>query len=85
MGPMWETLSLTPQGFDDGPSELLFWRYVDADVKYDPSDGWYNLTNSIISIFSHGTTLIRLLRKTLIIQSCCFIMLYLKGTSEHTN
>ena len=52
MGPMWEALTLTPQGLDDRHPEMLFWRYVDTDVKDDPSDEWYNLTNSIISIFS---------------------------------
>ena len=84
-GPLWQALTLTPRGLDDVQSVRLFLRYVDTEVNYEPSDGWYNLTNSIISIFSlMATTLIRLLRKTLIIQACCLIMLYLKGTSEPT-
>ena len=64
VGLMWEALTLTPQGLNNGKPELLFWSYVDTDVKDDPSEGWYNLTNSIISIFSlMTTTLIRLLSK----------------------
>ena len=63
IGPMWEALSLTHGGLDDGHPELLFWRCVDTEEKNDPSDGWYNLMISIISIFSlMATTLIRLLR-----------------------
>ena len=61
-GPMWEALTLTPWGLDDAHPELLFWRYIDTDVKDDPTDGWYNLTTSIISNFSlMATTRISLL------------------------
>ena len=61
MGPMGEDFTITPQGVNDGQPDFLFCRYVDTDVKDDPLDGWYNLTNSIISIFSLMTnTLIRL-------------------------
>ena len=38
---MWETL--TPSGIYDGQHDMLFWRYVDSEVKDDPSDGWYIL------------------------------------------
>ena len=66
----------------DGHTEQLFWRYVDTDVKDDPSDVWYNLMNSIISIFSPmSTILISLLSYTLSIEACRLIMLYHKGTS----
>ena len=62
MGPMGEALTLTFRGFDDGHPELLFWRFVDTDVKDDQSDGWHNLMKSILSIFSlMATTLFRLL------------------------
>lgn len=58
---MWEDLTLTSQGFVIGHPVLLFWRYVDTDVKDDPSDGWYNLMNTLVSNFSLiHTTLIRL-------------------------
>ena len=61
MDPMCESLNLTYRVLDDGHPKLWFWRYVDADVRDDPSDGWYNLANGIISIFSlRATTLIRL-------------------------
>ena len=61
-GGIWEYLNLTTQGLDDGHPELLFWRYVDTDVKEDLSCGLYNLMNSIISIISLlATTLISLL------------------------
>ena len=44
----------------DGQSELLFWRYVDIDVKDDPSQEFYDLISSIISIILlMATTLIR--------------------------
>ena len=43
MRPMWDILNLTPRGLDDGHPELLFWRYVDTNVKDNPSDGWYIL------------------------------------------
>ena len=56
LGPMWEVLTLTNLGLYDGHPELLFWRYVDTDVKDDPSDGWYNLMNSITSILSFMAT-----------------------------
>ena len=39
LGPMWDALTLTPRGLDDLHSELLFWKYVDTDVKDDPSGG----------------------------------------------
>ena len=39
-GHMCEAPTLTPQGFDIGQPVLLFWRYVDTDVKDDPSGGW---------------------------------------------
>ena len=62
LGPIWISLTLTPWGLHDWHPELLFWKYVDIDVKDDPSDGWYNLMNSIISKFSHmATTLISFL------------------------
>ena len=61
MGPMWEALNLTHQELDDGHPDQFFWMYVDTEVMDDPLDWWYNLTNSIISIFSlMATTLIRL-------------------------
>ena len=61
MGTMCEFLKLTPQELDNGHPEMLFWRYVDTDVKDDPSDGWYNLMNTLVSNFSLiHTTLIRL-------------------------
>ena len=61
MGAMWETLTFKPQGLDYVHPELLFWRYVDNNVKYVPLDGWYNLITTIISIIMHmATTLIRL-------------------------
>ena len=64
LGGMWEALKIPLLGMDDGKSELLFSMYVDTDVKDDPSDGWYNLVNSIISItLLMATTLIRLLSK----------------------
>ena len=56
MGPMWEALTLTQWGLEDGHPEILFWRDVDTDVKDDPSDGWHNLTDSILSIFSFMAT-----------------------------
>lgn len=85
MGPMWEALTLTPRGLDDGQSELLFCRYVDTYVNYDPSHWWYNLSNTIISNFSlMASTLIRLLSYTSIIQACCLINVYLKGNCETT-
>ena len=52
MVPIWEALTLIPQGLDDGHPDLLFRRHVDTDEKDDPSDRRYNLTNSITSIFS---------------------------------
>ena len=62
--PIWESFSLTLQGIDDGHPELIFWIYIDTDVKEDPSDVWYNLTNSIISIFIlMATSFIRFLTK----------------------
>jgi len=39
LGIMWEYLTLKHRGYDDGHPEFLFWRYVDADVKNDPSGG----------------------------------------------
>lgn len=42
MGPMWEALTLTTRGLDDGQPELVFWRYVDTYIKDVTSDGWYN-------------------------------------------
>lgn len=85
MGPMWEALTLIPRGLDDGQSELLFCRYVDTYVNYDPSHWWYNLSNTIISNFSlMASTLIRLLSYTSIIQACCLINVYLKGNCETT-
>ena len=63
MGPMWEALNLTAQGLDNGNTELQFWKYVDTDIKDDPSDGLYNFMNCVISIFSlMATTLISLPR-----------------------
>ena len=56
MGPMWEDLTLTLWGLVDGTLS-----YVDTDVKDDPSDGWYNLTNSIIFIFSLMDTILIML------------------------
>ena len=41
LGNMWEALTLTPQGLDDGHPEKLFWRYVDAHLNAVPSDGLY--------------------------------------------
>ena len=62
MGPMLEDLTHTLRGLDDGHPELLFWGYVDTDVKDDPSDGGYNFMNSRIFIFSlMVTTLISLI------------------------
>ena len=62
MGPRWEALTLTYQGFDIGHPLVLFYIYVGHDVKDDPSGGWYNLKNSINSIISlMATTLIRFL------------------------
>ena len=49
--PIWEALTLTHRGLDDGHPELWFWRYADTDVKDDPTDVWYNFTNSVVSIF----------------------------------
>ena len=43
----WEALTLTPKGLNDGNPELLFWKYVDTDVKDDPSEGWYNLKTAL--------------------------------------
>ena len=43
LGPMWDTRTLIPQVLYDRLPELLFWRYVDTDVKDDPSGGWYIL------------------------------------------
>lgn len=61
MGPMWEVLTLTTQGVDHLLPKVLFWRYVDTDVKDDPSCGLYFLMDSTISIFSFmATNLIRL-------------------------
>ena len=54
---MWEAPQLTLRGMDDGQFELLFCRYVDTDVKDDPSNGWYNLMNSIISIILYRPSL----------------------------
>ena len=54
MGPMWEALTLTPRGLNDGQPELLFWRHVDTEVKNDPSYCCYNFTNSIISLYPLG-------------------------------
>ena len=51
IGPMWDALTLTIRGFVDLFPEPWLWRYVDTDVKDDPSDGWNNLTKCIISIF----------------------------------
>ena len=60
---MWEELTLTHRGLDDEHPEFLFWGYVDTEVNDDPSDGCYNLNDSIISIFSlMATTLIILPR-----------------------
>ena len=64
MGLMWEVPTLTTRGLNNGKPGLLFWMYVDTDIKDDPSKEWYNLMNHIISIFSlMTTTLIRLPRK----------------------
>ena len=63
LGSIWVALFLTPREMDDLQPELLFWRYVDADVKHDPSDGWFTLTKIIISIFNlMETTVIHLQR-----------------------
>ena len=49
--------------------------------KWDQSGGWYNLMNSIISNISlMASTLIRSLKYTLILTSCCWIMEHPKGT-----
>lgn len=61
-GSRWEDLALTPQGLDDGHSELLVLRYVHTELKAVWSDGWYILMKNIISIFIlMATTLISLL------------------------
>ena len=61
MGPMWDVLTLIHRGLDHGQPDVFFCRYVDTDVKDDPSDVWYNLMNSIISIFIlMATSFIRL-------------------------
>ena len=52
LGPMWESLTLTPRSLDDGHPELLFWMYVDTDLKMIHHGGFYNLMKSIISNFS---------------------------------
>lgn len=60
LGHVWEALTIATPLLKNGQSELLFWGYIDNDVK-DPSDHWYNLMNSIIFNFSPmATTLIRL-------------------------
>ena len=70
MGPMWEALTLTNQRLNDGQPELVYWRYVDTYIKDVPSYGWYNIRNSIISIFSlMATNILRLPSKTSIIQA----------------
>ena len=82
-GPMWEFLTLIHWRFEDGHPELLFWSYVESDVKDDPSEGWYILMNSIFSIFSLiATTLIRLQSWISIIQSLFYKAVYVKGTIE---
>ena len=48
---MCRILTLTSQVLEDGHTQLLFWSYADTYVKDDPSDVWYNWTESIISIF----------------------------------
>jgi len=64
---------------DYGHTELFFWRYVDIDVKENPSNVWYTLKNIIISNFGlMATTLIRLLSYKFIIQDSCLIMVYLE-------
>ena len=52
MGHLWEDLTLAEWVLDNGNPELFFYRYVDTNVKDDPSYLWYNLTDSIISIFN---------------------------------
>ena len=39
LGSMWEALILIPQGLDYVHTELLFCRYVDTNLKYDPLVG----------------------------------------------
>ena len=56
LGPMWDAFRLTHRGLDDRHPEMLFWKYVDTNVKDDPSGGWYNLANSKISNFSLMST-----------------------------
>ena len=64
MGPIWDSLTLTLQGNYDGHPELIFWMNIDTDVKEYSSEVWYNMTNSIISIFIFmATSFIRLRTK----------------------
>jgi len=84
LAPCWK---LSPSQITGWTMGNLSWflKYVDSDIKDFPSDEWYNLMNSIISIFSlMATSLIRLPRKTLIIQACILIMTHLNVKNDLT-
>lgn len=84
-GGMWEDLSLTTRGLNDGQPELIFWGYVDTDVQDDQSGGWYIITKNIFYKFNlMATTIISLPWYISIRHDCCLIMVYLKVTSELT-
>ena len=40
VGHMWESIALTPRVLDSGHPEILFWMYVDTDVKDDHQFGF---------------------------------------------
>lgn len=40
LGGMFEYLTFTLRGLEDGHPELFFWRYLDTDGKDDRSGEW---------------------------------------------
>ena len=76
--------SLTHVGLEDRNPELLVLRYVDTYVKTVSSDVCYILTKHIISIFILMATNLISLQSYHIFHACCFIMVYLIGTSDPT-
>ena len=83
LGHSWEALPFAARVVDDGQPELLFGRYVGAELKAVPSEGWFVLTEHVLSIFSFiATSLISLPSHRSVVQACRKTKVYLNAPSE---